>query len=204
MNNQRILNIFTIIAVPFFILGLIVSLLFATIFGNFDINKYPISDLGSINCSPFPIFMNATFIVTPIILTFFFFKLYLIVTKNIKVSFSKYKVLYHYSSELGFSLIGVMLVSLFITGIINVDLSRDLHNFCTIFVFIPLIFGELIIGSILLVLNIVKKWISILMAFGHLSVSLLYFFIQTTWLEWFFFLILLTWGIPLSLKIAKS
>ncbi|MFW9773716.1 MAG: hypothetical protein ACFFFB_23730 [Candidatus Heimdallarchaeota archaeon] len=203
MNNQRLLNFITIIAVPFFILGLIVSLLFASLFGNFDINIHPISDLGSINRSPFPVFMNGTLILTSIVLAFFFFKLYIIVKKNIRVSSSKFRILYHYSSYFGFLLIIIMLISLFITGIINVDISREFHNICTIFVFIPLIFGEIIIGALLFVLNIVKKYISILMAFGHLLVSLLYFFIHTPLLEWFFFLILITWALPLSLKISK-
>ncbi|MFX0033508.1 MAG: hypothetical protein ACFE8E_06730 [Candidatus Hodarchaeota archaeon] len=203
MNNQRLLNIISIIAVPFFILGLLISLLFAWLFGNFDINIDPISDLGSINCSPFPIIMNGTFILTSIVLSFFFFKLYKVVNKNIRESSSKYRTLYHYSSYLGFLLIVIMLISLFITGIINVDISRDAHNICTIFVFIPLIFGEVIIGFLLIILNIVEKYISILMAFGHLSVSLLYFFIHTPLLEWFFFLILITWALPLSLKISK-
>jgi hypothetical protein len=203
LYKDRLLNILTLIAVPFFIMGLMVSLLLAGLIGNFDIYKHPISDLGSINCSPLPFFMNGTFIVSPIILSFFFFKLFTVVDKSVKDSVSKYKRLYQFSSGLGFFLIGIMLISLFITGLINVDLSRDLHNICTMFVFIPLIFGELIIGSILIILDIVEKWISILMAFGHLSVSLLYFFIHTVLLEWFFFLILLSWALPLSLKISK-
>jgi len=203
MDNQRLLNVFTIIAIPLFILGLLISLLYASLLGNFDINIHPISDLGSINCSPFPIFMNGTFILTSIVLSFFFFKLHTVVNKNIRESASKFKTLYHYSSNFGFLLISIMLISLFITGIINVDISRDVHNICTIFVFIPLIFGEIIIGSLLIVLKIVEKYISILMAFGHLSVSLLYFFIHTPLLEWFFFLILITWALPLSLKISK-
>ena len=198
MRTQHLLNILTIVAIPFFISGLIISLFIASFFGSYNITTHPMSDLGSFARSPYPFLMNITLIASSIILIFYFFNLFKIVSKA-----AKKKNIYSYSCYLGFILIGIMIIALFITGVINVDISRDVHDICTIFVFVPLIFGELIIGLIIIALHIFEKYISVLMSFGHLTVSFLYFFVHTPLLEWVFFLILISWGIPLSIKIIQ-
>ncbi|MFW9937974.1 MAG: hypothetical protein ACFFD5_10015 [Candidatus Thorarchaeota archaeon] len=198
-NRQKIVNIFTLLAIPLFILGLVVSLIFATFLGNYRLHINPISELGSILVTPYPFIMNGTFVLSSFFLSFYFFNLYKVVIK-----YSQYSKFYKNIANLGFLLILIMIISLIFAGMITVDMSRGLHNLCTVFVFVPLIFGEFIIGVLILKLKIFKKYISILMAFGHLIVSLLYFFVHTPMLEWMMFVILLSWGMPLSIEMIKN
>jgi len=198
MNNRKLMNVFTLIAIPFFILGLLISMLVAFFFGTYDLNINPISELGSTICTPYPIIMNVTFILSAFFLSFYFIKLYKIVSEVTKNS-----RFYSNFSNLGFSLILVMLIGLVCSAIISVDISRVIHNLFTIVVFVPLLFGELIIGLIILKLKIFQRYLAIIMAFGHIIVSLLYFFIHTPLLEWMMFFILLMWGAPLSIRMIK-
>jgi len=199
MNWQRVINIFTLIAIPLFILGLVISLLFAIFLGDYRLHVNPISELGSILVTPYPFIMNGTFVLSSFFLSFYFFNLYKVV-----LNYSKDNKFYKKIANLGFFLISIMIISLIFAGMITVDMSRDLHNLSTVFVFVPLIFGEFIIGVLILRLKIFKRYISILMAFGHLIVSLLYFFVHTPMLEWMMFVILLSWGMPLSIEIIKN
>lgn len=199
MNWQRVINIFTLIAIPLFILGLVISLLFAIFLGDYRLNVNPISELGSILVTPYPFIMNGTFVLSSFFLSFYFFNLYKVV-----LNYSKDNKFYKKITNFGFFLISIMIISLIFAGMITVDMSRDLHNLSTVFVFVPLIFGEFIIGVLILRLKIFKRYISILMAFGHLIVSLLYFFVHTPMLEWMMFVILLSWGMPLSIEIIKN
>lgn len=198
MNDKKLMNIFTLIAIPFFILGLLISMLVAYFFGTYNVNIHPISELGSTICTPYPIIMNATFILSAFFLSFYFFNLYKIVSEVTKNSRFYYSL-----SNLGFSLIMIMLIGLICSAIISVDISRDIHNLFTVLVFVPLLFGELIIGLVILKLNIFQRYLAIIMAFGHIIVSLLYFFVHTPLLEWLMFFILLMWGAPLSMKMFK-
>jgi len=199
MNIQKLTNIFTLIAIPFFILGLVMSMIVAFFFGNFDINVNPMSELGSIITTPYPIIMNGTLILSSFFLSFYFYNLYIMVSKSAR----NYKNINNLS-KIGFFLIIIMLVGLICSGIISVDISRDIHNLCTVIVFVPLLFGELTIGVIILKLKLFHKFLSGLMAFGHIIVSLLFFFVHTPLLEWLMFFILLPWGMPLSIKMIKN
>jgi len=196
--NNNIINIFTLIAIPFFLLGLIIALIPAFLTGNYNITSNSISELGSSVYTPYPMIMNITFMLSPILLSFFFFKLYKIISKFVK----DHKI-FNNLSILGFSLFGLMNIGFFFAGIFNVDFSRLLHNISTIFVFIPLLVGEIIIGIIILIHQIAHKYIAVLMIFGQLSVSFLYFILQTPLLEWIIFFVLLLWGLPLSIKIIR-
>jgi len=198
MTVNKVINIFTLIAIPFFLLGLIVALIPAFLTGNYNITSNSISELGSILYTPFPGIMNATFIISPIFLSFYFVKLFKIVYKYVK----DHKT-FNNLSIAGFSLFGIMNIGFFFAGIFNVDISRLLHNISTIFVFIPLLAAEIIIGSIILIHNITHKYIAVLMIFGQLFMSFLYFILQTPLLEWLIFFVLLLWGLPLSIKIIR-
>lgn len=199
MDYKRVINIFTLIAIPLFILGFFVSMIFAVFLGNYNPNINPISELGSILVTPYPFIMNLTFLYSSFFLSFYFYKLYKFVS-----NYSKDNRFFNFVANFGFLLIIIMLVSLIFAGVITVDMSRDLHNLCTVFVFVPLIFGEFFIGVLIFKLKIFKRYISILMSFGHLIVSLLYFFVHTPLLEWMMLVILLSWGLPLSIEMVKN
>jgi len=198
MKFTSVINIFTLIAIPFFLLGLIIALIPAFLAGNYNITSNSISELGSILYTPFPGIMNATFIISPIFLSFYFIKLFKIVYNYVKdhKTFSNLSIA-------GFSLFGIMNIGFFFAGIFNVDISRLLHNISTIFVFIPLLAAEIIVGIIILIHNIAHKYIAVLMIFGQLFMSFLYFILQTPLLEWLIFFVLLLWGLPLSIKIIR-
>jgi hypothetical protein len=198
MDTKRVINLFTLLAIPLFILGFLISMIFAVLLGNYNPNINPISELGSILVTPYPFIMNGTFLYSSFFLTFYFFNLYRYVSKH-----SKDNRFFNFVAKFGFFLIIIMLVSLIFAGVITVDMSRDLHNICTVFVFVPLIFGEFFIGVLIIKLKIFNKYISIIMAFGHIIVSLLYFFVHTPLLEWMMLFILLSWGLPLSIEMVK-
>ena len=192
------MNVLTILAIPLFLLGLIIALIFAYLLGNYNIFLNTISELGSFNATPFPIIMNGTFMISPIFLSFFFIKLFKIVFNYVR----EHKRLKN-TIVFAFSLFGIMNIAFFLTGIFNVDISRLYHNICASFVFIPLLIGEVIVGIVILIQKIFHPYISVLMIFGQALASILYFIIQSPLLEWIIFFVLLTWGVPLSIKMVK-
>lgn len=196
---QKLMNILTILAIPLFLLGLIIALILASSLGNYSIFFNTISELGSIIYTPYPMIINATFIFSPIFLLVFFYNLYRIISKHLE----KHKRLYNLANA-GFSFFIIMNIAFFFTGIFSVDVSKTYHLICTIFVFVPLLLGEIIIGVIILIKKIFHRFISIFMIFGHLFVSMFYFITQTPILEWVTFFVLLVWGLPLSIKMKNN
>ncbi|MFX0058300.1 MAG: hypothetical protein ACFE8J_08380 [Candidatus Heimdallarchaeota archaeon] len=193
------MNVLTILAIPLFLLGLIIALIFAYLFGNYNIFLNTISELGSFNATPFPMIMNGTFMISPLFLSFFFIKLFKIVYNYVK----EHKTIKNLI-VFAFSLFGIMNIAFFLTGIFNVDISRLYHNICASFVFVPLLIGEIIVGIVIFIQRIFHPYISILMVFGQALTSILYFIIQSPLLEWIIFFVLLTWGVPLSIKMIKK
>jgi hypothetical membrane protein len=193
------LNILSIVAIPQFLLGLAIALVVAYLFGNYNIFFNTISELGSVLHTPYPAIINATFMISPFFLSFFFLKLYRIVNDHVK--HDKHA---HNLTILGFSLFCLMNLAFILIGIFNVDISLLIHTICAVFVFVPLIFGEIIIGVIILKKRIFHPIIAVAMIFGHLTVSLFYFATQAPILEWIVFFVLMVWGIPLSIIMAKK
>ncbi|MFX1498100.1 MAG: hypothetical protein ACFFBH_11280 [Promethearchaeota archaeon] len=193
------MNIFTVLAIPLFLLGLIIALGFALNLGNYQILFNTISDLGSSIYTPYPLIIDGTFMLSPIFLSFYFFNLYSIVRKHV----GKHKVLYRLANA-GFSFFIIMNIAFFFTGIFSVEVSVMYHNICTIFVFLPLLFGEIILGIVIFLKRLFPRWISILMMSGHLFVSMFYFIFQTPILEWVTFFVLLLWGVPLSVNMISN
>jgi hypothetical protein len=181
------------------LLGLIIALIFAYLLGDYDIFFNTISELGSFNSTPFPIIMNGTFMISPIFLSFFFIKLFKIVFNYVR-EHKKFRNLILFA----FSLFGIMNIAFFLTGIFNVDISRLYHNICASLVFVPLLVGQIIVGIVIFIQRIFNPYISILMIFGQALASILYFIIQSPLLEWIIFFVLLTWGVPLSIKMIKK
>lgn len=193
------MNIFTVLAIPLFLLGLIIALGFALNLGHYQILFNTISDLGSSIYTPYPLIIDGTFMLSPIFLSFYFFNLYSIVRKHV----GKHKVLYRLANA-GFSFFIIMNIAFFFTGIFSVEVSVMYHNICTIFVFLPLLFGEIILGIVIFLKRLFPRWISILMMSGHLFVSMFYFIFQTPILEWVTFFVLLLWGVPLSVNMISN
>ena len=104
----------------------------------------------------------------------------------------------------GFFLFCLMNLAFIFVGVFNVDISLIIHTICTIFVFVPLIFGEIIMGVIILVKKVFHPYYPLLMIFGHISVSMFYFVTQAPVLEWIVFFVLMLWGIPLSILLVRK
>ncbi|MFX0033509.1 MAG: hypothetical protein ACFE8E_06735 [Candidatus Hodarchaeota archaeon] len=193
------MNILTVLAIPLFLLGLIIALSFALNLGNYQVLFNTISDLGSSIYTPYPMIINGTFMLSPVFLSFYFFNLYRIIRKHV----IEHKKLYHLANT-GFSFFIIMNIAFFFTGIFSVEVSVLYHNICTIFVFLPLLFGEIILGFVILIKRLFPRYISILMISGHLFVSMFYFIFQTPILEWITFFVLLLWGLPLSINMIGN
>ena len=193
------LDILSIVAIPLFLLGLTSALVVAYLLGNYNIFFNTISELGSIIHTPYPTIINLTFMISPFFLSFFFLKLYKIV--NAYVKDDKHA---RNATIVGFSLFCLMNFAFMLIGIFNVDISLLIHTICAIFVFVPLIFGEIIIGAIILSKRIFHPLIAVAMIFGHITVSLFYFATQSPILEWIVFFVLMLWGIPLSIIMVKK
>ena len=193
------MNTITVLAIPLFLSGLLIALIFALGFGNYSVYFNTISDLGSSIFTPFPMIINGTFMLSPIFLFFYFFNLYRIIAKSV----AKHKMFYRHLVNTGFSFFIIMNIAFFFTGIFSIDVSRLYHNICTIFVFIPLLIGEIILGIVIMIKRLFPRYISILMIFGHLFVSMFYFIVQSPILEWITFFVLLLWGLPLSIKMIN-
>jgi len=192
------MNILSVVAIPLFLLGLTISLIVAYILGNYSMFINTISELGSLNYTPYPIIINLTFMISPFFLSFFFLKLFNVIRDQVR----NHK---HFNNLAiaGFSLFCLMNLAFMLIGIFNVDFSLIIHLICSIFVFVPLIFGEIIMGVIILIKKIFHKYFAISMIFGHFTVSLLYFVTQSPILEWIVFFVLMLWGIPLSILMYK-
>jgi hypothetical protein len=170
----------------------------AYLLGNYSIFLNSISELGSIIHTPYPSIINATFMISPFFLSFFFLKLFRVVHDHVK----QHKHT-HNLTVLGFSLFCLMDFAFIFVGIFNVDISILIHTICTIFVFVPLLFGEIIMGVIILIKRVFHPILAIAMIFGQFTVSLFYFATQAPVLEWIIFFVLMLWGIPLSIIMAK-
>ena len=193
--NKTFVNILSVIGIPLFLLGLIVSLILAYSFGNYSILVNTISELGSIRYTEYPMAINVTFMISASFLSFFFIKLFRKIHHK-----AKKKRVYNFLSIFGFSLLELMTGSFFLVGIFNVDISYILHITFAITVFVSLLFAEIIFGFLILRLKIFSKHFGYLMMLGHISVALLFPIMPQAVLEWSMFFVLLIWGIPLSLK----
>lgn len=191
--NKTILDVGSVIGIPLFLIGLIVSLFLAYDFGDYSILVNTISELGSIHYTGYPMAINITFMMSATFLSFFFIKLF----KKIHHK-AKEKRFHNFLSILGFALLEFMTVSFFFVGIFNVDISYFLHLTFAIMVFVPLLFAEIILGILILRLKVFPKYLGYLMTLGHISVALLFPILPQALLEWCMFFILLVWGIPLS------
>ncbi len=195
--NKKVFNIISVIGIPLFLLGLVVSLILAYDFGNYSMLVNTISELGSIHYTQYPMVINITFMVSASFLSFFFIKLFRKIHHKAKMRRG-----YNFLSIFGFTLLEIMTISFFLVGIFNVDFSFVLHiTFATI-VFVSLLFAEIIFGFLILRLNVFSKSFGYFMALGHISVALLFPVMPQALLEWSMFFVLLVWGIPLSLKFA--
>jgi hypothetical protein len=195
--NKTIVNIGSIIGIPLFLLGLIISLTLAYGFGNYSILLNTISELGSIHYTNYPMAINITFMVSASFLSFFFIKLF----KKVHHKAKSHRI-YNFLSIFGFALLEIMTGSFFLVGIFNVDISYILHITFAIMVFISLLFAELIFGFLILRLKVFPKHFGYFMALGHISVALLFPIMPQALLEWCMFFVLLIWGIPLSVSFA--
>jgi hypothetical protein len=193
------LNILSVLAIPLFLLGLTISIVIAYLLGNYNIFLNTISELGSFAYTPFPIIINLTFMISPIFLSFFFIKLFKVVKEHVK----NHKHINNLSI-FGFSLFSLMNIAFIFVGIFNVDISIIIHTICAIFVFVPLIFGEIIIGVVILIKKIFHPYFAIAMIFGHFTVSMFYFVTQAPILEWIVFFVLMLWGVPLSISMVRK
>jgi len=193
--NKTFVSILSVIGIPLFLLGLIVSLILAYSFGNYSMLFNTISELGSIHYTEYPMAINITFMVSASFLSFFFIKLF----RKIHHKAKNYRV-YNFLAIFGFSLLELMTGSFFLVGIFNVDLSYILHISFAITVFVSLLFAEIIFGYLILRLKVFSKHFGYLMMLGHISVALLFPLMPEAVLEWSMFFVLLLWGIPLSLK----
>ena len=81
---MKYLNVLSVLAIPMFLLGLTIALVTASLLGNYSIFFDTISELGSYAHTPFPIIINATFMISPFFLSFFFLKLFKIVRHHVK------------------------------------------------------------------------------------------------------------------------
>ncbi|MEJ2276877.1 MAG: hypothetical protein P8Y70_03870 [Candidatus Lokiarchaeota archaeon] len=193
------LNILSVLAIPLFLLGLTISIVIAYVLGHYSIFFNTISELGSTSYTPFPIIINLTFMISPFFLSFFFLKLFNVIQDHVK----NHKHINNLS-VFGFSLFCLMNLAFIFVGIFNVDISILIHTICTIFVFVPLIFGEIIMGVIILIKKIFHPFFAIAMIFGHFTVSMFYFITQAPLLEWIVFFVLMLWGIPLSVLMVRK
>ena len=193
--NKTFVNILSVIGIPVFLLGLVVSLILAYTFGNYSMLINTISELGSIHYTEYPMAINITFMVSALFLSFFFIKLFRKIHHK-----AKKKRMHNFLAIFGFSLLELMTGSFFLVGIFNVDLSYILHISFAITVFVSLLFAEIIFGFLILRLKVFSKHFGYLMMLGHISVALLFPLMPEALLEWCMFFVLLLWGIPLSLK----
>ncbi len=196
---MKYLNVLSVLAIPMFLLGLAIALIIASLLGNFSIFFNTISELGSYAHTPYPIIINATFMISPFFLSFFFLKLFKIVRHHVKNDKHTNNL-----TTFGFSLFCLMNLAFIFVGIFNVDISLLIHLICTIIVFVPLIFGEIIMGAIILKKKIFHPYYPLAMIFGHFTVSMFYFVTQAPILEWIVFFVLMLWGIPLSILIVRK
>ena len=181
-----------------FLLGLTIALIIAYLLGSYSIFFNTISELGSYTHTPFPIIINATFMVSPFFLSFFFLKLF----NTVRLHARNNKHINNLTI-FSFSLFCLMNLAFIFVGIFNVDISIIIHTICTIFVFVPLIFGEIIMGVIILIKKVFHPYYALLMIFGHITVSMFYFITQAPVLEWIVFFVLMLWGIPLSILLVR-
>jgi uncharacterized membrane protein YiaA len=194
----KYLNVLSVLAIPLFLVGLTIALVTASLLGNYSIFFNTISELGSTSYTPYPIIINATFMISPFFLSFFFLKLFNTVRDHVKHDRHINNL-----AIFGFSLFCLMNLAFIFVGIFNVDISILIHTICTIIVFVPLIFGEIIMGAIILKKKLFHPYYPLAMIFGHFTVSMFYFVTQAPVLEWIVFFVLMLWGIPLSILIVR-
>jgi hypothetical protein len=190
-----------VLAIPVFVLGLIIAVIFATLFGSYRFGIDQISDLGSIEFTPFPYIMNLTFIIAPAFLFCFFTCLFhgvYKVTKKRRLKIAPTGTIISYVFFL------ITTVAFFFSGIFSLDVSYVLHRIFTILSFVPLLFGEFIIGYQIIRHRVYHIIFGLSILFGHLSMALLYMVFPSGFMEWMMFFVLLLWGVPLSFIIYKD
>jgi hypothetical protein len=188
-------------SIPFFMIGLSISLFFGIYLGDYTILLNTISELGSLEFTPFPEAINLTFIITSLLLITFFYVLF----KKIyaKVKFSKKD---KYLTQLGFGMFILLIICFFFIGIFSVDRSIIFHLIFAATLFISLLVGEIIFGYMIIKYHIFKRIIGVAMISFHIIISILFpiFPEATSILEWMVFFILLLWGFPLSFYLRKG
>ena len=181
-------------------LGLLISLILGIRYGNYSFLFNTISELGSIQFTPFPEAINLTFIITSLLLGTFYYVFYRKIHSN--VNHSDY---HERLCKFGFIMFVLSNISFFFVGIFSVDVSYIIHISFAATVFISLLLGEIIFGYLIIKFNIFNKIIGFSMIFLHLFVCVLIpiFPAATSILEWCMFFVLIIWGIPVSIIIRK-
>ena len=190
----------SLIPIPLFMLGLLISLVLGMHYGDYSFLFNTISELGSIHFTPFPEAINLTFIITSLLLGSFYYVFFRKIHSSVTDSEFHKRL-----SKFGFSMFVLSNISFFFVGIFSVDVSYIIHFSFAATVFISLLLGEIIFGYLIIKFNIFNKIIGFSMIFLHLFVCVLIpiFPAATSILEWCMFLVLIIWGIPVSIIIRK-
>jgi len=190
-----------LIPIPFFMLGLLTSSLFGVYLGDYTVLLNTISELGSLEFTPFPEAINLTFIITALFLTTFFYVLFRKIyskTKDTKRA--------RYLTYIGFGMFMLLIFCFFFVGIFSVDVNLSAHLGFATTLFISLLTGEFIFGYLIIRYRVFKRYFGIAMISFHIIISIFFpiFPDATSILEWVVFFILLIWGLPLSFHLRKG
>jgi len=193
--REIINNLLTLSAIPFFFLGIIVALMMAVLTTDYNIFENYISDLGSINHTPFPYILNGVFIISSILFMVFYRALYKLVSVKypIHVHITKIALMMFYLSGIG--LLGI--------GIFNEDSIFIFHEIFAIMAFGFMFLGEIIIGMIIMCYK--RNYLqSLIISTIYLTLSIILIINLSPFAEWMFLLILIAWGFPLIYEVYKK
>jgi len=177
-------------ALPILLLGIIVSLIIATIFGDYNMLHNTISELGVTKCTPLPQIFNYSFMIS----SFFFIFFYLYCGKIALESFpNKHAVI------IATSLLLISAVGMFFIGFFDIEKNDTVHHISALITFTTLGIGELIM-AIMTSKNIGNPIQMIILVVVFCGVAGLFIIFPSPLLEWLFFAVLICWGFPMIIR----
>lgn len=201
ISFNRLCGIIALIPIPFFMLGLLTSSLFGVYLGDYTVLLNTISELGSLEFTPFPEAINLTFMITAFLLITFFYVLFRKIYSKTRDS-KKDKNL----TLIGFGLFMLLIFCFFFVGIFSVDINHLVHLVFATTLFISLLTGEIVFGYLIIKYRVFKRFFGIAMISFHIIISIFFpiFPEASPILEWCVFFVLLIWGLPLSFHLRKG
>ena len=217
LTKPKLVKISIIINLIVFLPGLFLCVIIALVYGSqgYTIWDNFISDLGSINYTPFPNLFNVIIMVSSILIIPAYLYNFKYLTKNTRnIVFNSqeksirrgFHIIIYVNAFSGLILLIIGSIGMFGIGIFSEDRTTQfhLHFYFSVLVFVGLIFGSMFVGiSILLNKVICPRYVGFYMIFGPFLAGYLFVnppnILIEPFLEWMMLLSFQIWLVPAAI-----